>query len=199
MLRKLLTSCLLSLPLAANAAGISYNYVELNYIVDQKLDFGGGVDDDGDGWNFNGSFALNDTFFVNGGYSDVTLDDTDVDLSNLNLGIGARSALSDKVDMFGVLSYEDYEVDIPGFGSFDEDGFGVAGGLRGLISDGLELNGQVKYTDVGDADGWGFKIGGVFAFAPNWAINASYSASELEESGTDLDIDELRLGLRYTF
>ena len=200
MLRKYwMMGLLLLLPLSAYAEGISYSYAELNYIVDEDVDVSGVGDDDGDGWNFNASFAIDNTFFINGGYSDVNLDDFNIDVSNLNIGIGGRNRISDMLDAYGVVSYEDFEVDIPGSGDVDEDGFGIAGGLRGLLSEGFELNGQIKYTDIDDFDGWSFKLGGLFAIAPNWAINADYTAGELEDSGVDLDIDEIRIGLRYIF
>jgi hypothetical protein len=199
MLRKYWVLVLLLLPLSVYAEGVSYSYAELNYIVDEELDLGG-ADDDGDGWNFNASFAIDDTFFVNGGYSDVSLDDSNVDVSNVNVGFGGRNTISTNLDAYGVLSYEDFEVDVPGLGDVDEDGFGIAGGLRGLLSEGFELNGQIKYIDIGDADGFGVKVGGLYTFAPNWAANADYSTSELEDdAGSDLDIDEIRIGLRYIF
>lgn len=195
MLRKYWMLVLMLLPISAFAEGIGYSYAEFNYIADQELD-APGFNDDGDGWNFGASFAIDDTFFINGGYSDVGLDDSNVDVSHLNVGIGGRNRISEMLDAYGVISYEQFEAD----GGLDEDGFGIAGGLRGMISSTVEMNGQIKYTDINDADGWSFRIGGLFAFAPNWAINADYSSGELEGSGgADLDIDELRLGLRYTF
>jgi hypothetical protein len=190
---------LLLLPLSANAEGISYSYAELNYIADQEFDISGAGSDDGDGFNFNASFAIDDTFFVNGGYSDTSLDDTNSDITSFNVGVGGRSPLSSTVDAFGVVSYENVEVDVGGAGSVDDDGFGIAGGLRGLVATNFELNGQVKYTDIGDADGWGFKVGALYGFAPNWAAGADFSSSELEDGGADLDIDELRVGVRYIF
>ncbi|HXG27608.1 MAG TPA: outer membrane beta-barrel protein [Nevskiales bacterium] len=199
MMRKYRMLLLLLLPLAANAEGIGYSYAELNYIADQDFDLSGAGSDDGDGFNFNASFAIDDTFFVNGSYSDVGLDDSNIDVSTFNVGVGGRSPLSSTLDAYGVVSYEDVEVDIPGFGDVDDDGFGIAGGLRGLMSANFELNGQVKYTDIGDSDGWGFKLGALYGFAPNWAAGADYSSSELEDGGADLDIDELRVGVRYIF
>lgn len=207
MLRKHYALILLLLPCSTYAAGVSYNYAELNYIVDEDIEVSasgfGSAKDDGDGFNLNGSFAIDQDFFVNGGYSDVNLDDSDLDLSNLNLGIGARNNISETLDAFGVLSYEKFEVEDPSGSDTDEDGFGVAGGLRGLLVPNFELNGQVKYTDVGDLDGVSFKLGGLYSFLPNWAVNADYSTGDLEgdEDGVKvkLDIDEFRVGLRYIF
>ncbi len=200
MLRKPWALALLLLPLSAYAEGVSYNYFEANYIIDEELDvdipgFGSGSDD-GDGFAVAGSFAFNETFFGNASYSDASLDDSGLDLSNLSIGVGARSAQwTGAVDLFGVLSYEDTEVD-----SLDDSGFGIAGGLRGLLADNFELNGQVKYTDIGDADGVGFKVGGVYAFNPNWGVTGDWSTSNLEDdTGAEVDIDELRVGVRYIF
>lgn len=209
MLRRFILSFLLLLPFSSFAAtGISYSFAELNYVsedleVDVDGPFSGSADDDGDGFNFNASFAIDETFFVNGGYTDVGLDDFDADLSTLDLGFGFRNSLSDVLDAYGVLSYEKFELEDSSGDDTDEDGFGVAGGLRGLLAPELELNGQVKYTDVGDFDGFGFKVGALYSFVPNWAVNADFSTRELEgsEDGLDvtLDTDELRIGLRYIF
>lgn len=198
MLRKHFMLIPLLLPISAYAAGPSYSYAELNYIADQQLE-AGGADDDGDGFNFNASFAVNETLFVNGGYSDSSLDDTGIDLSTLSLGAGARTSLSDTLDAFGVFSYEKFEVEVTG-ASEDEDGYGLAGGLRGLLSPEFELNGQVKYTDLDESDGVGVKVGALYSFMPNWAVNADYGSGELEDdAGDDLDLQELRFGLRYIF
>lgn len=204
MLRKYWLITLLLLPLSAYAEGMSYSYAELNYIANEDVDITGVGDDDDDGWNFNASFAIDETFFINGGYSDVSIDSfagsgVDLDLSHLNVGIGGRNPISSTLDVYGVVSYEDFEADVSGAGDVDDSGFGLAGGLRGLLSDAFELNGEVKYTDLGDADGWGVKVGGLYAFMPNWALNADYSTNELEESGADVDYDEFRVGVRYIF
>lgn len=198
MLRKSWAVALLMLPLSALAAeGVSYNYIEGNYIVDEEVDvsFGGlSGSDDGDGFAVGASFALGEMLFVNGNYTDASLDDSGLDLQFLNVGLGAHtSQWTGAWDLFGVVSYEDVDFDVA-----DEDGFGVAAGLRGMLSDAIELNGQVKYVDISDADGITFKIGGLYKLN-NWGITADYATGDLEGGGFEVDTDEIRVGLRFIF
>ncbi len=204
MLRKSWAVALLVLPLPALAAeGVSYNYLEGNFVFDEQVDATFGrknVDDDGDGFAAAASFAFSEMLFVNGSYTDASLDDSDLDVSQISVGVGAHSSeWTGAWDLFGVLSYEDFEFD-SNRGSLDENGFGVAGGLRGMLSEALELNGAVQYVDVGDADGINFKVGGLWKFGTVWAATADYRTGDVEDDGnTEVDFDEIRVGLRYIF
>lgn len=209
MLGKSWAVALLMLPLSALAAeGLSYNYFEGNFIVDEQVDLSSRFingDDDGDGFAVAGSFGLNETWYVNGSYSDSSLDNTEI--NNLSLGVGAHtSQWTGAWDLFGVLSYEDAQVEVDAVvagvrrtAEIDDGGFGLAGGLRGSLTDAFELNGQVKYTDVGDADGTSFKVGALYKFGTVWAATADYATGDLGGGDVDVDIDELRVGLRYIF
>ena len=183
MLRKSWAVALLMIPLSAFAAeGPSYNYVGADW-------FTGDIDAPGDevdfdGFDVEGSFAFAETLFVKARYADGSLDDDriDGDSEEISVGIGAHTnQWTGGVDLFGVLSYERAEIDldVPG-GSFsaDDDGFGVEVGLRSMVTEALELNGAVKYVDIGDTDGTGFEIGGVYSFTPAIAIVGAYLDGE---------------------
>ncbi|MGH8530694.1 MAG: outer membrane beta-barrel protein [Nevskiales bacterium] len=187
MLGKSWAVALLLLPLSALAAeGLSYNYVEADYFQGD-IDVPGG-EVDFDGFALEGSFGFNEMFYVTGQYADASIDETGVDgdSEGISLGIGGHtSQWTGGVDLFGVLSYERAEVDISVTSggitrSFkaDDDGFGVEVGLRSLVTAALELNGSVKYVDVGDADGTGFEIGAVYSFTPTIAALAAYQDGE---------------------
>src|SRR3712207_8138301 len=47
------------------------------------------------------------------------------------------------LDLIGRLSYVKAELDAPGPGNFDDDGYGLEAGLRGLVGERFELGGSI--------------------------------------------------------
>ena len=150
MLRILSIAALMVSSTAALAEGPSYSYIQAAY-QEIDVDLGGNVDADGDGYGVAGSVAIDENWFIFAGYSAFDLESV-VDLDQMELGAGWHSPLSNKTDWFATVSYLDYEVSAPGFGSADEDGFGVGLGIRSMFNPSLELYAQVAYEDVGDGD-----------------------------------------------
>ena len=158
----------------AIADGLSYNYIQGSY-EEVELDISGGPDADGDGYGISGSFEVGESFYV---FADYTKADFDfgVDADELFAGVGYHFGVSDNVDLFTNLSWVRAEVDAPGFGSVDDDGFGVAVGLRGNVSDLIELVGSVNYTDLGDGGDTTAIAGGVwFNVTDNFALGVEAS------------------------
>ena len=78
--------------------------------------------------------------------------------------------MSDNSDFYALLQYVQAEVSIDGFGSADEDGFGATIGLRGMVSDKVELGGSIGYVDLGDAgDGTAIGANMLYNFTQNFA------------------------------
>lgn len=154
----------------ALAGGFSYNFVELGYQNAEFDDDFGGFDIDGDGYEIRGSFEVGDSWFVAASYG--TLDfDLGVDLDQLSIGGGFYMVLSERVDFFASLSYIDAEVSASGLGSVDEDGYGVAAGIRGMVTDRFEVNGSLLYTDLGDgADGTAVAAEALYSFSDAFAL-----------------------------
>lgn len=127
----------------------SYTYLEVGY-VSSELDESNA---DGDGFRVHGSYAFTDQFFGFASYSDQDYD-FNVDASVFEVGVGTNWALSPKLDLEGTVSYLDASVDAPGFRGVDDNGLGVGAGLRGHVSDALELRGGVEYEnfDKGGSD-----------------------------------------------
>jgi hypothetical protein len=78
------------------------------------------------------------------------------DYTSIRGGIGLRFPLRHNIDIYGEVSYDSLDLD---FGSlvgedFDTDSQDVGGalGIRGMISDDLELRAWGRYTNVGDVD-----------------------------------------------
>jgi hypothetical protein len=155
----------------------SFNFIELGYnFVD--LDLGGGDDVDGDGFALGGSFEIGENLFGFASYSDTGFDFS-VDLTQLELGVGWRTGLSDNADFFVRAAYVEAEVDGPGAGSFDENGLGLGVGVRGNVSDLVELYGEIAYVDLGDAgDGTAVSGGAYFSVSDNVALGLGASVDD---------------------
>ena len=88
----------------------------------------------------------------------------------------AHSNYAPVVDMIARVSYESVEIDVPGFGSADDSGFGLGLGLRFAASEQLELNAGINYVDLGDSgDDTGFEAGGLYSFTDAFALGLSGS------------------------
>lgn len=111
-----------------------------------------GFDVDGDGFAIGGSFEGGESWHVFGGYGSTNFD-FGVDLNELVIGAGYHTAISDTVDFVGELAYVSVEVEVPAGFTVDDDGIGVSIGLRGMMSDVVELSGSINYVDpVGDGE-----------------------------------------------
>ncbi|MEE4163752.1 MAG: outer membrane beta-barrel protein [Woeseiaceae bacterium] len=172
MLRFSLLAVLLSFTAAATADDFSYNWLQAGYGWIEFDD----IDVDGDGLGIGGSFEINDEFFIFGNYAQADLD-FGIDTTSWNAGFGYNTALTDVVDLFATVSYEYVDIDVPAFGSQDENGFGVGVGMRFWAMDGLELNGSINYVDVGDDD-TALNLGGLYSFTPRFALGLATSFSD---------------------
>lgn len=177
MTRYLAAVIALFLASPAMAESPSFNFIELGYnFVD--LDLGGGEDIDGDGYALGGSFEIGENMFGFASYSDTGFDFS-VDLTQLQLGLGWRTGISDNTDFFVRAAYVKAEIDAPGFGSLDESGYGLGIGVRGNVSDLVELYGEVAYVDLGsDADGTAVSGGAYFNVSDNVALGLGASFDE---------------------
>jgi opacity protein-like surface antigen len=146
MLRSTLTVLLLALSASAAAEDFSYNYLYLGY-------GGYDVDDvnvDGNGLGVGGSFEISDKFHVFAGYQAADLD-FNVDATTWNAGLGYSMAVSDVIDLVGRVSYESIKLDVPGFGSADDNGIGLGVGLRFAATPNIELDAGIDYVDYSDS------------------------------------------------
>lgn len=168
---------LLSLSAAAAADGLDYSYFQGSY---SQIEFDD-IDVDGDGFGLSGSYALGDRFAVIGGFGKGDLD-FDVETTEFEVGGLFHTPLSDSVDFVGTLTYVSVEVDVPGFGSADDDGFGLGAGLRAMATPQVELHGGISYVDLNDSgDDTGFGAGVRYHFteafsaglAGSWGDDAS--------------------------
>lgn len=162
----LIAAAALLMSTSALADGVSYSYIQAMY-AEVDIDVGP-VDADGDGFAVAGSVAINDSWYVFADYGTADFD-FNVDLDRFSIGAGYHAPISTATDWFAALSYEDAEVDT-GFGSASDDGFGIEGGLRSMISPKFELKGSVSYTDLGDDDDTALNLGGWYTVSGNFAV-----------------------------
>lgn len=183
MKRTVLALMLSAAAVSAQASDLDYNFVQGSY---KTVDLEGA---DLDGFGVNGSFKFNDSFYGIVGYDKVN--DSGVDLSETAVGLGFRHAISDKTDWVSELSY--VRNDLEGFA---DNGYRIATGVRGMVSDKVELNGKVNYTDVSDfGKGFGVSVGSVFHVNDSFGITLGYDFSDRD----DFDYDGWNLGARFSF
>lgn len=170
MFRKLLVTSLLLLAFPAFAGDISYNYVQIGY---QKIDIddpGIGFDVDGDGFGVAGSFEIGESWFIGAGYSQADFD-FGIDLDELAVGVGWHTVMSNNSDFYALLQYVRAEASASGFPSVDEDGIGAQIGVRGMVTDNVEIGGSIGYVDLGDAgDGTSFGANVQYYFTESFAV-----------------------------
>lgn len=180
----LLASAVALLASGTVAAGnMDYSYGQVDY-VDYDVDLGGasyGVD----GFGLTGSFEVTDMLFVAGEY--VTLSgDGGFDYTDLKLGLGAAWAISDKADVYGVLSYLSNDVEFT-----DDTGYELAFGVRSMVTNQVELYGELAYVDIYEDTATAFEIGGRYALTDAFGVVLAF------ESGDDYD--GFKLGARFQF
>lgn len=175
---------------AALAESPNFNYVSAGYL-DGDID-----GDDADGWTFDGSTLLGENFFLSGQYQTVgnSDDGVDVDFNWLSAGLGYRTAISASTDFYGLVTYENVEVEASYRGSSisdDENGYGLSVGIRSMVSDNIELDGRLGYIDIADESETSFTVGARYYFNNNFSLGANY---------TTLDgLDLVGLTARYSF
>ena len=174
MNRSLFAVLLLVLSASASAEEFDYSYIQLDYA---NIDFDD-INVDGDGLGLSGSFAINPDWHVFGGYQAAGLD-FGIDATTFAAGIGYNTELTPVLDMFARLSYEYIELDAPGAGNFDENGYGFGVGIRFAATPEVELNAGIDYVDYGSGDDdTGFSAGGFYNFSDAFALGLGGSWSD---------------------
>jgi hypothetical protein len=157
-------------PLAALADDMSYNYVDAAY-VQTDID---GVGPSADGFALRGSIGFADNWFAFAEYASQSVQG--IDLDTTAVGLGGHYGLNEQLDVVGGVGWFSADVS-PGF---SDDGYLLNLGLRGRVTEGVELEGGVRYTDLGgnNGDDTAFYAGGRFHFNKTWALGAEYQSGE---------------------
>lgn len=188
MLRSIAITSLLFLAAPAMADGFSYNYIEGSY---QRVNLDDGfIDVDGDGFGIAGSVEVGDMWQLIGGYNNTSFD-FDVDLDELVIGGGFHASLTPNVDFVANFAYVRLDASALGF-SVDDDGIGASIGVRGMVSQNVELAGSIQYVELSDS-GNETSFGGVvwYNFTPNFSAGLNV--------GTGDDVVRYGIGARVYF
>jgi hypothetical protein len=170
------------------AADISYDQIRLNY-VSAEFD-AGPVDVDGDGLELSGSFSFADSFFGFGSYSDLDLD-FNLDASILEIGGGYHRPITTMLDFVARVGYVRTDLDTP-FGDADDDGVSLSGGVRGRMTDAIEVKAALNYfvMDKGDND-TEVELAGDYFITERIALGAGLCLGD--------DVTTWTVGGRYNF
>lgn len=193
----LLAIAALVLPFQALAA-YSYSYAEFGWR------YGELANDEGDGFDLDVNFLLGETLFFSGGIDEIEYDN-DLHLDRFNLGIGAHFGAFYGTDIYGVLSYEDIEFDVPLSSDIDDKGWGAELGILYALNDQWEFRAAGKYAsyddDSLDLSSRHFIGSAVYKLSNNYALVGEFIGGELifDGPGHELDEKNLRIGLRAQF
>ena len=166
-----------ALPVSAQAAELSYNFIELDYARMNIDDVGGDFDPDGFGSYLRGSDDIS-------GF--------DIDIDQTQLGLGYRHGVSNTADFIAELSWINQSIDAGAFGEADGNGGRLSAGFRGVMAENFEGYAKANYTDGGDFDGdFSGTLGAQVKFNKTWGVTGE------AEFGSDANI--YMLGLRASF
>lgn len=200
--RFIVLSAIAALGLAgqALAEGMSYSYVEGDYLSSRLKGYGDHIS--GDGFRVEGSagFAAHWLGFVNIGQTKYSDSGTSLKFTPTQIGVGFHAGISDSVDFVGKASYDRVKVGITGLGSATESGWGLSAGLRGMVGEKVELSTDLSYRDVGDIKSIvGFSIGGRYYFTPAFAVGLDLSSDKYDKDFIDAKEQIAAVTLRYNF
>ncbi|MFT6920100.1 MAG: hypothetical protein ACJA2G_002748 [Cognaticolwellia sp.] len=191
MKRKFLLLAALAMTSSVTLAGTpAFNFIEAGYGTADIDD----VDEvSPSGFAIGGSFLVGESVFVTASYASLGDDvfGTDIDLVTSSIGLGYRLSLTDSTDAYASVSYEYVEADIEGFGSEDDNGYGLTVGFRSRLTEQFELDGSIGYVDIADESETAVGISGHYYFTPNFAVGLSYS--------TTADVSITGVSARYAF
>lgn len=152
------------------------------------------------GFDISGSKLISEDFFIVGSYG-VASDDIevygsnfDLDYKTLSVGVGYRYGISQSSDFFGVVSYEDVEVEVSssfGSDSVSDNGYGLAVGVRSMLSEQFELTGAIQYIDIADGSETAFAVSALYNFSEQLSAGVGYSKGD--------DVDTLSVSAVYFF
>lgn len=132
------------------------------------------------GFSFSGSKLVSDNVFIFGNLSmnSDTIGGVDFDLDTTTLGLGYRHNISNTTDFFGTLSYEKIETEVSGrglSGGADGNGYGLAIGVRSMVTEKLELLGSIGYLDIEDDSEGEFTLGASYHFTESFSLGLGYN------------------------
>ncbi|HJU40002.1 MAG TPA: hypothetical protein VJ724_10550 [Tahibacter sp.] len=160
-LRTLAIATLAVLPLAAQAADLSYSYLEADYVHVDPDDF-----DNVDGYALRGSGAINENFNVIAGWTKINQDAPFPDTKAWYLGFGYHVPVAANTDLFAELAYNKET-------TFDNDGGSARVGVRSALTQNFEGAAFVAYQKLDHTESnRALGVSGQYKLTPTFGINA---------------------------
>jgi len=169
-------------PVLLGSTPLGYTYVEANYVYADL----NGVPGTQNGYDFVGSWNLLAGLYLQGSYAHG---DGDATTETYKLGAGYHIGLFDKLDVFGLLSYQHDYLAVGG-ASGTGDGYEFDAGVRWMMLEKLELNGQLEWNHVNEDD-FGVQVGARYYLTGPISVGTTLE-------GIDQDF-RFRLGVRFQF
>jgi hypothetical protein len=124
-----------------------------------------------------------------------------IDIFRVRGGVGYGYPVNEQVNLYGRVTWDYVELEDINLGGastddVDDNGVGFEGGARWLFSDDFELQGYLRYTDVGALDDDGdadddllVGVNGRWYFADRWAVtvNGEFGDTYLYGAGVRFD------------
>ena len=123
--------------------------------------------------------------------------DSNSDFDQIRLGGGFGPGMGPNSEgLYGRVEYINWDF---GHGN-DDDGIGGAIGYGLPLNPQLRLHGEIGYAYLDDIDGPELTVGATYRMAQNLGLFADYRAGFYDtDGGPDVDIGDLRFGVRFTF
>lgn len=159
----------------------SYDYAHAGLAI-TSLDHGG--------FEGGGSFTVARNLHVFASYQDWDLN-SNVDRSTLQVGAGYHWDISNNLDLVLALAYADSKLDTPGSGRIDDNGAILSAGLRGWITNAVELSGTILLDDSLDSSDTVIELGGEYHMSDQFSLGGRVRVDE--------DLTTLFVGGRFYF
>lgn len=159
----------------------------------------GGASASPDGTGFGVRAEVGGALHVHGEYMDASLEQNgvDIDLTDSRLGLGYRSHFENGY-LQASAEYVGVKLEVAGGSSTDEGtGVHIGGGFN--ASETVTLFARVGIISLDDTDGSEYRLGANAKLNENTALYLQYRSLMLSEEGDDIDANDLRLGLNFSF
>ena len=183
--RSLLMAVILLASSNAISREISYDYIQGTYssVTDSRFP----NDIDGDRFGVSGSLGVTQNLALTAGFN-ATSFDNDIDTSQFVLGVTLHAPIAVGTEVVGNLSA--LKAEIEGTKFDDNDTGAIVGiGIRHLVTNSVELDGGISYTDVLDDNFTTFGFGARFYANDEISFGIGYAAED--------DADSILLNARF--
>ena len=162
----------------AQATDFNYNYVEGAY---ENYDT---ENTDADVGKLSGSYAITPNLNIIGDYATGDIDNpsggTDLDFEKSSIGIEYHTPIAPTTDLTTNIKYINQDIGSAD-GSVDNNGYGVGVGVRHQLTDKVEANANIDYSDFDNSDDTSLKVGARYHFNESISAGVAYSTSREDE------------------